>query len=301
MRIARQTLPIPRMRRNRTKRRPPGAPQRTPIRHQRPGNVVALRKPVAVIHLLRDVLSLQSARLEVAPRRRAIVSPPGHPHVIDLLAQPPDLVVHQRRAVEVRAIEFLGRGDVSGAGRGDAAGFELDGLALDGRGVPGALPAPGALLACFEELGLVVGDPFGAALEVCAEEVADAVGVLEGLDVDGEGGEDLEDAVEEDPAAEAGFAGGGIFEVGAELELLELVDERVAADGGIELVDVGGVAEDDGELEVGFCVFRCVGLVLFQSAENALLLCNSYLGHISRQQWISMRDVGVTMPVVPCN
>jgi hypothetical protein len=46
-----------------------------------------------------------------------------------------------------------------------------------------------------------VGDPFRYAFQVGAEEVADAVGEFEGLDVDGELGENLEDAVNKDPAA----------------------------------------------------------------------------------------------------
>jgi hypothetical protein len=66
---------------------------------------------------------------------------------------------------------------------------------------------------------------FGETLDVGAEEVADAVGVLYALDVDGECGENLEDAVEEYPAAEAGFAGGCEFKVGCHLKLLEFVDE----------------------------------------------------------------------------
>jgi hypothetical protein len=77
----------------------------------------------------------------------------------------------------------------------------------------------------FEVGGLAIGDPFWAALEVGAEEVADAVGVFEAADVDGEGGENLENAVEEDPAAETGFAGCSMFEVGSHFELFEFVDE----------------------------------------------------------------------------
>jgi hypothetical protein len=72
---------------------------------------------------------------------------------------------------------------------------------------------------------LPVCDPFGTAFEVGAEEVADVVGVFEAVDVDGYGGEDLQDGVEEDPAAEAGFAGCGGLEVGGHFELLEFVDE----------------------------------------------------------------------------
>jgi hypothetical protein len=43
----------------------------------------------------------------------------------------------------------------------------------------------------FEVLNLTIAYPLGHALQVGVEEVADAVGVFEVLDVDGEGGEDL--------------------------------------------------------------------------------------------------------------
>ena len=76
--------------------------------------------------------------------------------------------------------------------------------------------------------------------------------MLERLDVYAQRGEHLQYTVEQDPPAETGLAGRAILEVGGELEVLELVDQRVAADGGIQFIDVGGVAEDDGELEVGF-------------------------------------------------
>jgi hypothetical protein len=105
-------------------------------------------------------------------------------------------------------------------------GVEFCGSCLCRRGIPGTLPAPGAVLGGFEVGGLAVGDPFWAALEVGAEEIADAVGMFEAADVDGECGEDLENAVEEDPAAETGFAGCGVFEVGGHFELFEFVDKR---------------------------------------------------------------------------
>jgi len=71
---------------------------------------------------------------------------------------------------------------------------------LHGRWVPGSLPAPAALLACLQVFELPVDDPFGEALEVGTQEVAHAFDVLYALDVDGERGENLEDAIEEDPA-----------------------------------------------------------------------------------------------------
>jgi hypothetical protein len=74
-------------------------------------------------------------------------------------------------------------------------GFELYGCGLRGCGIPAALPAPRAVLAGFKVLGLPVGDPFGATLEVSAEEVAHAVGVFEALYVNGEGREHLKNAV----------------------------------------------------------------------------------------------------------
>jgi hypothetical protein len=104
-------------------------------------------------------------------------------------------------------------------------GVEFGGSRLCGRRVPAALPAPGAVLAGFEVCGLPLGDPFRAALEVGAEEVAHAVCVFEVADVDGEGGEDLKNAVEENPAAETGFAGCNVFKVGGHFELLKFVDE----------------------------------------------------------------------------
>jgi hypothetical protein len=77
----------------------------------------------------------------------------------------------------------------------------------------------------FEVLDLAVCDPLRAALEIGAEEVADAIGVFEALDVDGEGRENLEYAVEEHPAAKACFSGCRILEISGHLELLELVDK----------------------------------------------------------------------------
>jgi hypothetical protein len=75
---------------------------------------------------------------------------------------------------------------------------------------------------------LAIGDPFWAALKIRAEEVADALCPFEIADIDGEGGKNLKDAVEEDPAAEAGFAGTDAFEVSVEFEALELVDQRAS-------------------------------------------------------------------------
>jgi hypothetical protein len=71
---------------------------------------------------------------------------------------------------------------------------------------------------------LSIGDPLWTSLEIGAEEVPDILCPLEVADVDGERREYLQDAVEEDPAAEAGLAGCYAFEVGAEFEALELVD-----------------------------------------------------------------------------
>jgi hypothetical protein len=103
--------------------------------------------------------------------------------------------------------------------------LQLHGRGMCRRGIPAALPAPGALLAGFQERGLPAGDPLGAALEVGTQEVADAVGMLEGMDVDGEGRQDLQDAVDEDPAAKTGLARCGVLEVCGHLKLLEFVDE----------------------------------------------------------------------------
>jgi hypothetical protein len=51
------------------------------------------------------------------------------------------------------------------------------------------------LLASFELLDLTVGDPFRKTLQVGAEKIAYAIGIFEGLDVDGQRGKDLKNSI----------------------------------------------------------------------------------------------------------
>jgi hypothetical protein len=87
------------------------------------------------------------------------------------------------------------------------------GCGVDVRGAPWPLPAPAFDLRGFHVVGLAVRYPFRAALQVGAQEVADAVCISEAVDVYGERGEHLQDAVEQDPPAEAGIARGGFLKV----------------------------------------------------------------------------------------
>lgn len=50
--------------------------------------------------------------------------------------------------------------------------------------------------------------------------------MLEAVDVDGQGGQDLQDAIEKHPPAQAGFARCEVLEVSGELELFEPIYQR---------------------------------------------------------------------------
>jgi hypothetical protein len=141
----------------------------------------------------------------------------------DFLVDAVDIVLHQSLAVKARSsvvavgseIERRWWGEIGGwwmacgavvgeefgVGEGwnsfivRGCGIEFGWCGLDRCGVPAALPAPGALLAGFEVLDLTVGDPFWAALEVGAEEVADTVCVFEATDVNRQCRKDLKDTV----------------------------------------------------------------------------------------------------------
>jgi len=67
--------------------------------------------------------------------------------------------------------------------------------------------------------------PLRAALEVGAEEIADAFRVLQTLHVNGEGGEHLQSTIEKNPPAKTSLAWRDVLEVGGQFELLELVDQ----------------------------------------------------------------------------
>lgn len=81
------------------------------------------------------------------------------------------------------------------------------------------------MLTGFEEVGLAVGDPFGTAFQVGAEEIAHAFCMFETLDIDGECREELHDAIEEHPPAETSFAWCDILEVGGEFKFFKLINE----------------------------------------------------------------------------
>lgn len=67
--------------------------------------------------------------------------------------------------------------------------------------------------------------PLGTALEVGAEEVANAFRVLQTLDVDRKGGQHLQYGIEKSPPAKTSFAWCDVLEVGGQFELLEFVDQ----------------------------------------------------------------------------
>ena len=69
-----------------------------------------------------------------------------------------------------------------------------------------------------------VRNPLGTTFEVCAEEIANAFGVPEALDVDGKCGEHLQNAIKKDPSSETSFARRDVLKVCRKLELFELVD-----------------------------------------------------------------------------
>jgi hypothetical protein len=98
-----------------------------------------------------------------------------------------DMLVHgmsiESTAVEGHAIELTAHLQTIAFEFGKCAGKRCR--------VPCALPAKGALLDGFQVFGLTVCNPVWTAFQVCAEEVTDAIGELEGLHVEGELGKDL--------------------------------------------------------------------------------------------------------------